>query len=63
MNLGMIDEVIPEPLGGAHSDWEAAAGLLKQAIERNLAETIKMPSNDRSHARYDKFRKMGFFQE
>jgi acetyl-CoA carboxylase carboxyl transferase subunit alpha len=63
MNLGMIDEVIPEPLGGAHADWDAAAGLLKQAIVRHLAEVSKLHWNDRTHARYDKFRKMGFFQE
>ena len=63
MNLGMIDEIIPEPLGGAHADWEASAGLLKQAIQRNLAAIAGQPSNDRTHARYDKFRKMGFFQE
>ncbi len=62
-NLGMIDEIIPEPLGGAHADWEASAGLLKQAIQRNLAEVTGMHWNDRTHARYDKFRKMGFYQE
>jgi acetyl-CoA carboxylase carboxyl transferase subunit alpha len=63
MNLGMIDEVIPEPLGGAHADWDAAGGLLKQAIVRHLAEVSKSHWNDRTHTRYDKFRKMGFFQE
>jgi acetyl-CoA carboxylase carboxyl transferase subunit alpha len=63
MNLGMIDEIIPEPLGGAHSDWDAAAGLVKQAIQRNVTEVRTMHWNDRTHVRYDKFRKMGFFQE
>ena len=63
MNLGMIDEIIPEPLGGAHADWDATAGLLKQAIQRNFAAITTMHWNDRTHARYDKFRKMGFFQE
>ena len=63
MNLGMIDEIIPEPLGGAHSDWDAASGLVKQAIQRNLTEVGKLHWNDRTHVRYDKFRKMGFFQE
>ncbi len=62
-NLGLIDEIIPEPLGGAHADWDEAAGLLKQVLARNLSEIINMHWNDRSHARYDKFRKMGYFQE
>ena len=63
MNLGMIDEIIPEPSGGAHGDWEASAGLLKQAIQRNFAAINNMHWNDRNHSRYEKFRKMGFFQE
>ena len=63
MNLGMIDEIIPEPLGGAHADWDESAGLVKQAIQRNLAGIVGLHYNDRTHARYDKFRKMGFFQE
>lgn len=62
-NLGLIDEIIPEPLGAAHADWDEAAGLVQNAITRNLEQVRKMPWNDRTHARYDKFRKMGFFQE
>jgi len=62
-NLGLIDEIIPEPLGGSHADWNEAAGLLKQVLARNLVEVTGMHWNDRTHARYDKFRKMGYFQE
>ena len=62
-NLGLIDEIVPEPLGGAHADWDESARLLAGALKRNLAEVAPMHWNDRVHARYDKFRKMGYFQE
>lgn len=62
-NLGMIDEIIPEPLGGAHADWDEAAGLLKQTLSRHLAEIRNQHWNERTHTRYDKFRKMGYYQE
>jgi acetyl-CoA carboxylase carboxyl transferase subunit alpha len=62
-NLGLIDEIIPEPLGGAHADWDESAGLLKQSLARTLADIKNLHWNDRTHARYDKFRKMGYFQE
>jgi acetyl-CoA carboxylase carboxyl transferase subunit alpha len=62
-NLGLTDEIISEPLGAAHGDWDEAARLVREAIKRNLAEVSNMHWNDRTHARYDKFRKMGFFQE
>jgi acetyl-CoA carboxylase carboxyl transferase subunit alpha len=62
-NLGLIDEIIPEPLGGAHADWDESAGLLKQALARTFADIKTLHWNDRTHARYDKFRKMGYFQE
>jgi acetyl-CoA carboxylase carboxyl transferase subunit alpha len=62
-NLGLIDEIVPEPLGAAHADYDEAARLLRLALERNLTEISTMHWNERSHVRYDKFRKMGFFQE
>lgn len=61
--LGLIDEIIPEPLGGAHADYDEAARLLKQTLARSLDEASLGHWNDRTHARYDKFRRMGFFQE
>lgn len=60
-NLGMIDEIIPEPLGAAHADYDEAARLLQVAIKKHLEEVKDLPWNDRTHLRYDKFRKMGFF--
>jgi acetyl-CoA carboxylase carboxyl transferase subunit alpha len=61
-NLGLIDEIIQEPLGGAHADYDQSAEIVKQAIKRNLGEVSNISWNDRTHARYDKFRKMGYFQ-
>jgi acetyl-CoA carboxylase carboxyl transferase subunit alpha len=60
-NLRLIDEIIQEPLGGAHADYDQAAEIVKQAIKRNLEEVSNVSWNDRTHARYDKFRKMGYF--
>lgn len=62
-NLGLIDEIIAEPLGGAHADWDEAAGLLKQTVGRHLSEIGNQHWNERTHVRYDKFRKMGYYQE
>jgi acetyl-CoA carboxylase carboxyl transferase subunit alpha len=59
-NLGLIDEVVPEPLGAAHADWDEAARLVKEAIGRHLPEIAALPCDDRIHRRYDKYRKMGF---
>lgn len=61
-NLGLIDEIIPEPLGAAHADYDESAELVKQAMKRNLDEIQNLHWNDRTHARYEKFRKMGYFQ-
>jgi acetyl-CoA carboxylase carboxyl transferase subunit alpha len=61
-NLGLIDEIIPEPLGAAHADFDEAAELVKQSMIRNLDEIYDLPWKDRDRARYDKFRKMGYFQ-
>lgn len=61
--LGIIDEIIPEPLGGAHADYDEAARLVKQSLARNLDEASLGHWNDRTHLRYDKFRRMGFYQE
>ncbi|HSP05708.1 MAG TPA: acetyl-CoA carboxylase carboxyltransferase subunit alpha [Acidobacteriota bacterium] len=62
-NLGLIDEIIPEPLGAAHSDWDQAAGFVAHSLKRHMDEIRHLPATDRIHMRYDKFRKMGFFTE
>jgi len=57
--LGIIDEVIREPEGGAHDDWDGAAALLKEAITRNLDELRRLPTEELLQDRYEKYRKLG----
>ncbi len=59
--LGIIDEVVKEPLGGAHRDPKAMAETLKEAIERHLKELEKIEVEELIRLRYEKFRKMGTF--
>jgi acetyl-CoA carboxylase carboxyl transferase subunit alpha len=61
LRLGMIDEVVPEPEGGAHLDHEAAAKLLGSVIRRSLGELSSVPVERLLEERYQKFRKMGQF--
>lgn len=62
-NLGILDEILPEPLGGAHSEPLIAADSLKQALLRNLEELSQMTSQQRRELRYQKFRRIGVFTE
>ena len=63
LEMGFCDEVIPEPAGGAHHDYDAAAKLLADALEKNLTELEKMTISALLDARYNKFRNMAqFFQ-
>ncbi len=57
--LGLIDEIIPEPTGGAHADPDAAAQLLDEAVARVLADVQRDPPDVRLEKRYAKFRAMG----
>lgn len=59
--LGVVDEVIPEPVGGAHADPHRAAELLDSVLSRQLEELIRMDREPRREARYEKFRKLGRF--
>ena len=61
--LRVIDEVIPEPPGGAHRDHDKAASIVKEAIIRNLDELLKLPADELLMRRFEKFRKMGVFSE
>jgi acetyl-CoA carboxylase carboxyl transferase subunit alpha len=61
--LGIIDGVIPEPLGGAHNDHAAAAASLKDAVLAALAELGQIPTPQLLEQRYQKFRAMGQFTE
>jgi len=59
LTAGIIDEIVREPNGGAHTAPEQAVRLLDEAIGRALAETSAMDSQARLNHRYDKFRRMG----
>jgi acetyl-CoA carboxylase carboxyl transferase subunit alpha len=62
-NLGILDQLLPEPLGGAHSDPLKAAETLKQAFLENLAILDQMTHSQRKELRYQKFRRIGVFTE
>src|SRR5882672_2542454 len=59
LTAGIIDEIVPEPIGGAHTDPVAAAANVDQALTRCLAEVSALSSDARLEARYGKFRNMG----
>jgi acetyl-CoA carboxylase carboxyl transferase subunit alpha len=60
---GLIDGIIPEPLGGAHLDMEAAVALVKEVIKKELSILNKMDPQDRIMSRIEKFGKMGVVVE
>jgi acetyl-CoA carboxylase carboxyl transferase subunit alpha len=61
--LGIIDEIVPEPPGGAHSDPAASAEMLGPYLERALKELQKIKAALLPEERYKKFRKMGVFEK
>jgi acetyl-CoA carboxylase carboxyl transferase subunit alpha len=58
IKLGVIDEIISEPIGGAHRDYEGTAKNMKEAIARNLAELNRLSADELVQGRYEKFRAM-----
>lgn len=62
-NLGLIDEILPEPIGGAHADPLKATEILKAALAKHLEEVSRLTSQQRQDLRYQKFRAMGMFAE
>jgi len=61
--FGIIDEIVPEPAGGAHSDPPAAAEMLAPYLERALRDLQKLKGPQLLDERFKKFRKMGFFEK
>jgi acetyl-CoA carboxylase carboxyl transferase subunit alpha len=61
--LGVIDEVVPEPVGGAHRNFKEAAEILSACLIQHLNQLSKMKVQDLLEGRYQKFRKMGPFTE
>jgi len=63
MDLGVLDEIVPEVLGGAHASPAESASLLGAVLERQLSELEKMNVDELLDARHLKFRRMGRFEE
>ena len=61
--LGIIDEVLPEPIGGAHADPLKTTEILKEALLRNLSYLEQLTNQQRRDLRYQKFRAIGVFSE
>ena len=59
--LGCIDDIVPEPEGGAHRDHEAAANLLDVSLQRHFTELKKLSTSELVASRYKKFRNMAQF--
>ena len=59
LRLGVVDEIIAEPRGGAHRDHDEAARLLDEAIERHLVELEQLNADELIEQRYQRFRKLG----
>jgi acetyl-CoA carboxylase carboxyl transferase subunit alpha len=63
MGLGVVDEVVPEPEGGAHRDHDLAAANLGTALRRNIERIKALPIEELMQKRYEKFRKLGKYTE
>jgi len=59
LRLGIIDEIVPEPRGGAHTNHDLSATILDTALERSLNEVSRLDSATRLRERYEKWRAMG----
>ena len=62
-DLGVCDEIVPEPPGGAHSDWDGAARSLESALDRVLGELCGVPVDELRERRWAKFESLGAWRE
>jgi acetyl-CoA carboxylase carboxyl transferase subunit alpha len=63
LRFGVIEEIVPEPLGGAHRDLKTMSHNLGDAIERHLNELLPLSGDELLESRYARFRKLGAFDE
>ena len=63
LRLGVIDAIIPEPVGGAHRDWEGAAANVRAGVRDHLWQIRSKSGDELVRERYEKFRKIGAWEE
>ncbi|HEX7862712.1 MAG TPA: acetyl-CoA carboxylase carboxyltransferase subunit alpha [Verrucomicrobiae bacterium] len=63
LELGLVDEIVPEPLGGAHNDVQAMAQTFRTTLQKNLQELKALSTEERLRRRYEKFRRYGAVTE
>ncbi len=63
LNLGVIDAIVPEPVGGAHRNWEATAASLRAALRDQLWQLKSKSEAELIEERHEKFRRIGVFEE
>jgi len=63
LGLGIVDEVVPEPVGGAHADWDGAGLALREALLRHLGELRGYPTEEMIERRQAKFEAMGAWRD
>jgi acetyl-CoA carboxylase carboxyl transferase subunit alpha len=63
LSLGVVDGIIPEPLGGAHTDPEATCRRVGDTLETSLRELERLPPHELIGRRYEKFRSLGVYDE
>ncbi len=63
LEMGIVDDVIAEPLGGAHRDHHGMAARMKSYLKKNLSELKSKPIDQLLEQRYQRFRKIGVFEE
>jgi len=61
--LKVIDDVIKEPFGGAHRNWDETFLNVKGILEKHLMQLMEVPIEELQQKRYEKFRRMGIFEE
>lgn len=61
LKLGLIDGIIPEPVGGAHEDYDGSAAALRTSLKQSLKDLASLTPEQLVQQRYDKFRQMGNF--
>ena len=63
IQLGIVDEIIPEPAGGAHRDPQKVAEMISKSVSKHLADLESVPEEERLDRRYRRLRKIGQYTE